>query len=179
MTQAATLAARLLARSTEIIAALLLIAVTALNLTQVGGRYLFSTGFSWTEEVMRYSMIWLMMMGSVACIFRVEHMGIEVLETLVRPERVPLVKSALYSVAAIFCVVILIYGWPLAMRNASQVAPASGISMIVPYLALPVGAALMLVQIALSWLSGFEPEGDQTGGGDVTTVGSDRERGVQ
>ncbi len=179
MTQAATLAARLLARSTEIIAALLLIAVTALNLTQVGGRYLFSTGFSWTEEVMRYSMIWLMMLGSVACIFRVEHMGIEALETLVRPDRVPLVKSALYSVAAIFCVVILIYGWPLAMRNASQVAPASGISMIVPYLALPVGAALMLVQIALSWLSGFEPEGDQTGGGDVRTVGSDRERGVQ
>jgi len=179
MTQAATSAARLLARSTEILAALLLIAVTALNLTQVGGRYLFATGFSWTEEVMRYMMIWLMMLGSVACIFRVEHMGIEALETLVPPHRVALVKSALYSVAAIFCVVILIFGWPLAMRNAAQVAPASRIPMIIPYLALPVGAALMLVQIALSWLSGFEPEGDQTGGGDVATPASDRERGVQ
>ncbi|WP_228461581.1 TRAP transporter small permease [Paracoccus liaowanqingii] len=179
MIQAATLAARLLARSTEILAALLMIAVTVLNLTQVGGRYLFATGFSWTEEVMRYSMIWLMMLGSVACIYRVEHMGIEALETLVPPHRVHLVKSALYTVAAIFCAVILIYGWPLAMRNAAQVAPASGIPMVVPYMALPVGAGLMLVQIALSWLSGFEPEGDQTGGGDVAAPGSDRERGVQ
>jgi len=158
MTRIATHAARVLAISTEIIAGLLLIAVTLLNLTQVGGRYFFSTGFSWTEEVMRYSMIWLMMLGSVACIFRVEHMGIEVLEGLVKPGMVRFVKSALYSVAAIFCVVILYYGWPLALRNAAQTAPASGIPMIVPYAALPVGAALMLVQIALSWFSGFEPD---------------------
>lgn len=160
MTRIAKMAARLLARSTEIIACLLMIAVTVLNLTQVGGRYLFSTGFSWSEEVMRYSMIWLMMLGSVACIFRVEHMGIEALEGLVRPDRARFVKSALFSIGAIFCVVILIYGYPLAIRNAAQSAPASGIPMIVPYAALPVGAALMLVQIALSWLSGFEPDGD-------------------
>ncbi|WOI58159.1 TRAP transporter small permease [Palleronia sp. LCG004] len=160
MTRIAILIARALARSTEIVAGLLMIAVTLLNLTQVGGRYFFGTGFSWTEEVMRYSMIWLMMLGSVACIFRVEHMGIEALETMVPPARARFVKSALYSVAAIFCVVILAYGLPLALRNAAQIAPASGIPMIVPYAALPVGAALMLVQIALSWITGFEPEVD-------------------
>lgn len=171
MTQTATIVARLLARSTEIIAGLLMIAVTVLNLTQVGGRYLFNTGFSWTEEVMRYSMIWLMMLGSVACIFRVEHMGIEALEGLVRPDRARFVKSALYSVAAVFCVVIVIYGYPLAMRNAAQTAPASGIPMIVPYAALPVGAALMLVQIALSWITGFEP--DEGGSAALTTPDGD------
>lgn len=158
MIHAATLGARLLARSTEIAAGILLILVTALNLTQVGGRYLFSTGFGWTEEVMRYSMIWLMMLGSVACIFRAEHMGIEAVEGLVRPDWARYVKSGLYSVAAIFCLVILYYSYPLALRNASQVAPASGIPMIYPYAALPVGAVLMLVQIALSWFSGFESD---------------------
>ncbi|WFE75844.1 TRAP transporter small permease [Roseinatronobacter sp. S2] len=171
MTRIATHAARVLAISTEIIAGLLLITVTVLNLTQVGGRYFFSTGFSWTEEVMRYSMIWLMMLGSVACIFRLEHMGIEVLEGLVRPNLVRFVKSALYSVAAIFCVVILYYGLPLALRNAAQTAPASGIPMIIPYAALPVGAALMLVQVALSWLSGFEP--DDYGAVNSNTQGTD------
>ena len=158
----ALMAARGLARSTEISAALLLIVVTLLNLTQVGGRYFFSTGFSWTEEVMRYAMIWLMMLGSVACIFRLEHMGIEALEGFVRPAHVRFVKSALYSIAAIFCVVILIYGIPLALRNAAQTAPASGIPMIIPYAALPVGSALMLTQIALSWLSGFESDNRDT-----------------
>ena len=142
---------RLLTRSTETIATLLLIIVTILNLVQVGGRYFFNTGFSWTEEVMRYGMIWLMMTGSVACIFRAEHMGIEMLEQSFGPEKARYVKSALYTIAAIFCVIILIYGWPLAMRNAAQVAPASQIPMILPYLALPVGAAFIRRLESLSW----------------------------
>jgi TRAP-type C4-dicarboxylate transport system permease small subunit len=166
MTSLALKAARGLARSTEVLACLLMIVVTILNLTQVGGRYIFNIGFNWTEEVMRYSMIWLMMLGSVACIFRVEHMGIEALESMVPPRFSRFVKSALYSVGGIFCVVILFYSYPLALRNAAQTAPASGISMILPYAALPVGAALMLVQIALSWFSGFEP--DRAGADTVT-----------
>ncbi|RUT31407.1 TRAP transporter small permease [Arsenicitalea aurantiaca] len=149
-------AALLLARTTETLATLLLITVTALNLTQVVGRYAFSVGFSWTEEVMRYLMIWLMMLGSVAAIYRVEHMGVETLENMVAPRRALLVRSALYSVGGIFCVVVMFYGWPLALRNAGQVAPASGIPMIYPYMALPVGAFLILVQIALSWFGAFD-----------------------
>jgi TRAP-type C4-dicarboxylate transport system permease small subunit len=101
-----------------------------------------------------------MMTGSVACIFRVEHMGIEMLERLVEPRNAHYVKSALYSIAGIFCVIVVIYGWPLALRNAAQRAPASRIPMIIPSMALPVGAALMLVQIVLSWFAGFEPDPD-------------------
>ncbi len=170
MRERALILSRLLARSTEIIATILLIVVTVLNLTQVGGRYFFNTGFSWTEEAMRYCMIWLMMMGSVACIFRVEHMGVEALEALVAPRHARYVKSGLYSVAAIFCVIILYYGWPLALRNAKQVAPASQIPMIVPYLALPIGAALMIVQIALSWFAGFEPDADDEEQTDLLNI---------
>lgn len=161
-------AAFLLARATEIVATLLLITVTALNLTQVVGRYAFSIGFSWTEELMRYLMIWLMMLGSVAAIYRIEHMGVETLEAMVSPRHAGLVRSALYSLGAIFCLVVLIYGWPLALRNAAQVAPASGIPMIYPYMALPVGAALLLTQIALSWFGAWDenrktPEADGEG----------------
>jgi TRAP-type C4-dicarboxylate transport system permease small subunit len=161
-------ASRLLARTTETLACLLLVFVTILNLTQVGGRYLFSVGFSWTEELMRYSMIWLMMMGSVACIFRAEHMGIEALEAMVPPRWSRFVKSALYSVAGIFCIVILVYGYPLMLRNAAQISPAAGIPMSYTYAALPVGAALMLVQIALSWFAGFESDRAQDGTGTIS-----------
>jgi TRAP-type C4-dicarboxylate transport system permease small subunit len=156
-------AAQVLTRSTDIAATLLLIIVTALNLTQVLGRYAFNTGFSWTEEAMRYLMVWLMMLGSVACIFRAEHMALSTLENLVHPAKARYVRSALYSIAAVFCLFVLIYGWPLAMRNAAQVAPASGIPMIYPYLALPVGAFLMLVQITLTWFAGFDAVVDDDG----------------
>lgn len=160
-------AALLLARTTETLATLLLITVTVLNLTQVTGRYAFSIGFSWTEELMRYLMIWLMMLGSVAAIYRVEHMAVETLESMVSPRHALLVRSALYSVGGIFCVVLLVYGWPLALRNAGQVAPASGIPMIYPYMALPVGAFLILLQIALSWFGAFDENRTMPTSGDV------------
>ena len=160
-------AALLLARTTERLATLLLIVVTVLNLTQVTGRYAFSIGFSWTEELMRYLMIGLMMLGSVAAIYRVEHMGVETLETTVAPRHALLVRSALYSIGSIFCIVVLVYGWPLALRNAGQVAPASGIPMIYPYLALPVGAFLILLQIALSWFGAFDENRTMPETGDV------------
>lgn len=162
MRKSALAAARALTRTTEVTATLILVVVTALNLFQVVGRYAFNAGFSWPEETMRYLMVWLMMLGSVACIFRAEHMALTTLEGMVRPERARYVRSALYSVAAIFCVFIIVYGWPLALRNARQVAPASAIPMIYPYLALPVGAFLMLVQIALTWFAGFEHAGNQS-----------------
>lgn len=152
--------ARFLTRTTETAATLILIVVTMLNLTQVIGRYAFSIGFGWTEEAMRYLMVWLMMLGSVACIYRAEHMALATLEGIVAPEKARYARSTLYTVSAVFCLFVLIYGWPLALRNAGQVAPASGVPMIYPYLALPVGAFLMLVQIALSWISGFDPNAD-------------------
>jgi hypothetical protein len=72
-----------------------------------------------------------MMLGSVACISRVEQMGIEALEGLAG-RHAQLVKSALYTVAAIFLVFLLLYSWPLALRNAGQTAPASGIPLFGP-----------------------------------------------
>ena len=99
---------------------LILIVVTILNLTQVVGRYAFNAGFSWTEETMRYLMVWLMMLGSVACIFRAEHMALATLEGMVA-ERARYVRSALYLLPPFF-VFVLVYGWPLALRNAAQVA---------------------------------------------------------
>ena len=36
-------------------------------------------------------------------------------------------------------------GWSLALRNATQLSPSAQIPMIYPYIALPVGGALVVV----------------------------------
>lgn len=149
--------ARGLAVSCEVAAAVILIVVACINLAQVIGRYFFASSFAWAEEVMRYVMVWLMMLGGVACIYRAEHMAIESLIQAVGPAWRNHVRSALYTVAGIFCVLLVVHGWPTAMRNSTQVAAASGMPMIVPYIAIPIGGALMIVQIVLCWFAGYEP----------------------
>ncbi len=150
-------AARGLAVGCEVIAALILIAVTCINLAQVVGRYFIGTSIPWAEEIMRYVMMWLMMLGSVACIYRAEHMAIDsVIQSV--PERWRQhMRSLLYSIGGLFCLLLVIYGWHAALANNMQFAAASGIRMSIPYMAIPIGGTLIIVEIVLCWLAGYEP----------------------
>lgn len=149
--------ARWLAVTCELSAAAIFAVVCLLNFTQVFGRYMMGSSLTWAEEIMRYSMIWVMMLGGTAAIYRGDHMAVDSLvETLSGRSR-HLVRSALFGIAGAFCVLLVWYGWPAALSNARQSAAASGISMILPYLAVPVGGALMLAQILLCWIVGFHP----------------------
>ena len=57
-----------LSRCCETLAALILAIVCLLNLSQVLGRYAFGSSLGWAEETMRYSMMWVMMLGSARII---------------------------------------------------------------------------------------------------------------
>lgn len=157
MLRTLALASRALGRGSECLAAALLLAVTLINLTQVVGRYSLGYSLPWGEEVMRYTMVWVMMIGGIACFWRAEHMAIDALHDMAPQRLRPFVRGALYAVAGVFCVLLAWHGWPAALRNANQFAAASGISMLWVYLAIPVGATLMLVQIVLCWFAGYEP----------------------
>lgn len=147
----------------ERIAASMFLWVCLLNIAQVLGRYVIGTSIPWAEEAMRYTMVWVMMLGGSAAVFHVEHMAVDGLVDMLAPNRRHVVLSVLYAIAGGFCVLLVLYGWPAAMANIRQHAAASGISMMWPYLGIPVGAAIMIVQIVLCILSGFneinsEPE---------------------
>jgi TRAP-type C4-dicarboxylate transport system permease small subunit len=149
--------ARGLAVTCEVSAGAILLVVSLINLGQVLGRYVIGFSVPWAEEVMRYTMMWLMMLGGVACIYRVEHMAIESLVESAPERRRDLVRSTLFGIAGIFCIFLVYYGWTAAIRNSSQYAAASGMPMIIPYLAIPVGGALMLIEIVLCWFAGYDP----------------------
>lgn len=152
--------AKNLAKSCEIICALLLIFVSLINVSQVVGRYFLGDSIPWGEEVMRFCMIWLMMLGSVACVYRAEHMAVDGLLGTVKARHRRFMRSALYSVGAAFCLVLVVYGWDAAMSNRTQTAAASGIPMIFPYMAIPVGGMLVFIEIVLSWFTGFSDDAE-------------------
>lgn len=57
----------------------------------------------------------------------------------------------------VFLVVMAKEGFRLAMENVVQRSPAMDLPMVIPYLAIPVGAALMILEIAASMLQEFFP----------------------
>src|SRR5690606_19149470 len=119
--------AQFLSSLTESVSALLLGAIVVINLLQVLFRYVIGAPLGWTEEVMRYSVVWLTFLASVAALHRGEHMVIDVLGTaLPRRLRRPVYLLVLLCIAA-FCWILVAEGFPLALRNAAQFSPSARI----------------------------------------------------
>lgn len=128
--------------------ALLGATMTVIILLQVFFRFVVYVPFPWSEELARYLMIWMAMFGSVIALRHGRHIGVRVLverlpSGVYDNVAVPLVQLAMIG----FLAVLAVQGWDLAARNAAQFSPSLDISMRWPYLAVPAGAGMMLLDI--------------------------------
>ena len=68
---------RKLADATEWLAAVILGLIIAVNLTAVLARYVFSSPVGWSEEAMRYGIVWAVYLAAGATFRRGEQMAID------------------------------------------------------------------------------------------------------
>lgn len=131
----------------------LCVLMTVVALLQVFFRFVIYMPFPYSEELARFAMIWMAMLGCVVALRMGRHLGVRVLV-----DRLP---SGLYDRCIAPCIqlvmlgffaLITVQGWDLALRNSGQLSPAMEISMFYPYLAVPVGGALMWLVVFADFL---------------------------
>lgn len=127
---------------------LLMLVMTGATLAGVFARYVMNDALTWSEEVARYSMVWLSFLGG-GLVFR--HGGHVAIELLV--ERIP-VGLPRYAVLALaqfaalaFLAVLVWYGIGLMQRGAFMTTPALRIPMSLPYASIPIGSVLMIYHL--------------------------------
>jgi C4-dicarboxylate transporter DctQ subunit len=126
--------------------------MTALVLTQVVLRYVFGTPLVWVEEASIFLMIWMTFVGTGVALRRGAHVAMTLML-----ERFPAGLARTFwivSHAAMlgFAGVFGWQGWLLARAVETQRSPALEVSMMVPYLMMPIGAAVLASQILASLL---------------------------
>ena len=142
-------------RASELLAALGVFICVGLNLAQVAFRYFLYAPLPWSEEVMRYAMIWVAMLGATAALGRAELPAVNLFATSgnERLKRILAIVAALSVVG--FCVTLIVAGWPTLRRAFRAVSPAAEIPLHYPYLAVFIGSALMaLLALVLIVLRG-------------------------
>ncbi len=133
------------------------VAMCIVVLLQVFFRFVVYIPFPWSEELARYLMIWLGMVGSFVALRRGRHIGVTILIERI-PARIGVVLTPLLqAVMVAFLWVIAQQGMYLALFNAAQKSPAMQIPMFYTYLAVPVGAALMIIELIAGILHGLFP----------------------
>ena len=119
----------------------------------VFGRYFFGKTYMGTMELVRYTMIWVSMLGTASAFGVKEHPCITFFEERVSPRMWLLFHLSGYLMLCLFLVVMIIGGFQISMKNWHQISLGLQIPMLFPYLAIPVGGIVMLPYIAMDMLS--------------------------
>lgn len=150
---------------------LLCIIMAAATLGQVFCRFTHIFTFETSEEIARFSMCWLAMLGSAVALRQGRHLGVRILVErlpagLYDKYLAPIIQLAMLA----FFLLIVIKGWAFAMRGMLQVSPALQLPMVYPYLCLPVGGALMALTTVADMLQDRFPTSAGSNASIASTV---------
>lgn len=140
-------ASDLLRRGTEVAVMVLMTILVAIVVASVLFRYILLSPLTWSEEVGRYLMIWLGFLAASLAVRQGLHVGVDFVVKSVRPEIAVWMRRLAHVAMAVFLLIVMGYGFVLVVSLWEQWSPVLIIRMTWPYLAIPVGSLLMLIQL--------------------------------
>ena len=119
--------------------------MTAVMVSLVLTRYLFSWSPSWSEETTRYLMVWMVMLGGAVLVLFDDHIALHILADRLGKRARMIQMILIRLVIASVCAVTAWKGYGFAVSMWTVFAPGLGIPMFWPTVAIPVSMTLALV----------------------------------
>jgi tripartite ATP-independent transporter DctM subunit len=137
-------------------AALLVLAEIVVLFAGVTARYAFHSPLVWTDELASILFLWLAMLGSVIALQRSEHMRLTAIIGGMSAAGRARTEALASAGVAVFLLMVLPSAWEYASDEWFIETPALGIHNTFRAMAIPVGAALMVITalsrlLRLSW----------------------------
>jgi TRAP-type C4-dicarboxylate transport system permease small subunit len=127
-----------------ILAVLFTVMVVALFF-QIVMRFVFKNANTWSEELTRYSFVWLSMLGASVATRRSRNMDVDFIVNKM-PKTLKNINTVFTRGLIItFLLVLIIFGISLVGITIKQLSPGLRIPMAYMYGAVPAGSALMLL----------------------------------
>ncbi|PWJ84327.1 TRAP-type C4-dicarboxylate transport system permease small subunit [Pseudaminobacter salicylatoxidans] len=125
-----------------------LLFVVGVNVVNASGRYLFGFSMTGTDELMVYTLIWVVMAGAILSLAKRDHISVNLLPSYAKG-RAKHLLHVVHDAAAVFACAYVTYASDLFVGKISRLGTKSmglGVPMSVPHTALLVGfAGLTLV----------------------------------
>jgi len=136
---------------TKALDAVLIVAVGLLVLDVVWGvftRYAMGAQAKWTEELARFLLVWVALLGGAVAFGTKGHLGVDFFVGKLHPDARKLVAVVVHLVVLFFAGSVFLYGGIRVVADAlamEQMTPALGWKMGHVYLALPIAGIFMLL----------------------------------
>ena len=115
--------------------------------SQVLARYVLHNSIPWSEELARFLMIWLGLVGASAVMRNDSHVAITLLQERLPPKLAAVLRRLGRVAVGVFLFMLIREGFSLALFFIRQKSPALRISMLIPYSSLFISGFLMAVHL--------------------------------
>lgn len=152
---------RFLDRALLLLLASLMVAMVVSVVWQVLSRYLFVVPAAWTEELARFLLIWIGMLGAAFAYRRGSHLGIDLLLAKVEGNSKILLGRVIHLSCLLFAGAVLLVGGGslVAMTwELKQYSAAIGLPIALVYAVIPVSGFLICI-FALFGMSSAAEDG--------------------
>lgn len=132
---------------------------------QIFTRWILNDPSTFTEELLRYLLIWAGMIGAAYCFFHDKHVKLTILTS--RLDGTPLKVLGVVDdiIVLVFVVYVYIYGGvQMVAANTEQLTAVMRIPMSLIYGCLPAAGIFVVLAKILRYLSAFSERGNEKGG---------------
>jgi len=127
------------------ILALTLGVLALLGIAQVIARYIIGSPLTWSEEVIRFALIWSVFLGAGIVVRHGMLVAVEAIYLVAPSKLARAIGFISLGISGFFWVVLMYYGWTVRGMVGSFMSGSLELPMSIVYLAIPAGAALALI----------------------------------
>ncbi len=132
--------------------------MVAVIFLQVVFRYALQSSLAWSEELGRYLLVWVAMIGASIGVQKRTHFGLEILKKAL-PEKM---QSSLLAVISfmmlVFCIILSIEGVVFVFSTFDHTSSAMDLPMPWVYFSLPIAGTFMTYHLLFAVLNFFHLE---------------------
>ncbi|GEN23649.1 TRAP transporter small permease [Halomonas cupida] len=125
--------------------ALLLLVMTVLIFWQFFARFVVGKPLFFSEEIARFAMIWLTFIGAGYAYRKGLLISVDIVLEYAGPRLATVMRVLIILCSLSFALILVHYGFNLVERVSHQIAPSTRVSMMWPYLAVPLGGLVIVV----------------------------------
>jgi len=135
----------------ELSLCILLVSIVVITFLQVLFRYVFQISLAWTEELARYTFMWIAAL-SVAYAFKTKsHFALKFVVDRFGFKIRRLISSIVTFLTITFLVIFTWKSLQYVQSASNQIAPGTGLSMVIPYSSMVCAGLLMIFYVIKNW----------------------------
>jgi len=146
--------------------ALLMAAMVLCVTWQIVSRYLLADPSQWTEELARFLLIWIGLLGGSYAYHVKMHLGLDLLSQKLRGNPRKVYAVVVHALVAVFSAAVFVVGGLRIVQMTTelkQYSAALGVPMAFVYSALPISGAMLILYAVVGMVAALRGDDDLSG----------------